>query len=1222
MNIHSYSHRHCSHLSREHRLIGFAGQATPEVPSKKPSEKPKETKWKLNTLLAAMGVSPGIRTGLDVLRSSIIGGGEETESDVAARTTTEAMEEHQRPPARRDAEKVAEEGNEEAKKGWLPQPVDELIGWSKSSPSGKVLKGAAIVAAGVGGFVILRSLWRAIRGKKKTEQKGLLSSIPKVLLIPFAGVLAYFGYKAVEPYFQKGAETAGFLGGIANAIQHPVQTVAGLFGGKKDLETDDDGTSGGITLDAGSGALTSQEVAKQTISAIDNSSQSIEQIRSVLAAELAKASRQNDADQAALKEVADLARDAESVDTLRQQLVDLVGPPEKKRDAEGILEGIGFGTFNGYLDVKEVLGTGFDILIEGSYSFELLQSWGSGEITKGEFFAYILPCLLLGDSYSLVMDGANLLLVSGEKIVTLTGSFWYELFMYAKTEDADAGELMSTWINGVMVFAVGLGALKTYERLRFGMKETLVWSAADVALWPVTVPGRVLRPVVQEDSASRAGYSRFARSAQRVFLQIPGRRFFKPTPGGLRARARNATLQQRNLDNADARDIPKIGAYKVAYNKAANELLYYVQSLPESEIPQWFLEAHKEARGKDAEISELNEKLIKRVIVKLPIFSKKGRNVLRDKAKAEYAKLQAAGDAATQAQKDAFDEARAKLEDRYPGAWDGLSEAKRKKQQKAMLENEVTDAYQNMQDENASTGSITQETQKDFDDAQSALEAAHPGAVEEWEKDLAQHMLREKDRAAFEKKLDEAFQKAKTENENSGTVSPETEQELQDAMNDLRAAHPGAAHAWEQRLARGERGGEGGPAEAPSAPEATPPTLDQCAQRAETLEVRIEGTQRILRTLVDVEGLDGNDSEVTQILAVADVVPSGALETVLSEVTSIENDLVQLRADTAQAEDMEGADRAQIENTLDLVLQDVGDTKAICELLARVNSGEDAQVVIDELNESAASEEDVEATDETVVSEVEETTVETNEDASQRAMERDTLDSVSSALNKSLERLDEIQEKMESDSDVSDIRSDLLEVYELTRVIVIDPSELQHFTSEAEVLQQRQSDLLGTIQTQLNAFGDADTEQNTPTVSEDTTTDSEQVFDATIVPGPPPLSRARKSGPPPLPENRRRNPQPPPRPGPEGSGVPDRSSPKPPFSGESSREGAPPVDPRFRSNDITMPAPGAVDIGDNLDTKSQEQDEDFRTAGLDTGKKDTKNRRGGDTDSSTDIKIK
>lgn len=246
-------------------------------------------------------------------------------------------------------------------------------------------------------------------------------------------------------------------------------------------------------------------------------------------------------------------------------------------------------------------------------------------------FTGALLAAIIKDGFDVVVDEMGVAIYSGSHLVPLTGTFAVQAWDYFYNKNMTpetTGDFVATYIEGTLVYASSLAALKMVTLNRVGKNANFLWEAG---LWPVytvkrgTQAGLTLvrgaSGLAFKESASRLTLSRMDAALTRNVRLRAGRRLTAGTAEGLNFRYEFAQDQQRLLESAQINSVltkneDAMKLFKTNLDKSIDEFGKYLKGMKAEEIPSGFLDAfHEVTKNKD--VSKLTRDQLAEILKKM-----------------------------------------------------------------------------------------------------------------------------------------------------------------------------------------------------------------------------------------------------------------------------------------------------------------------------------------------------------------------------------------------------------------------------------------------------------------------------------------------------------------------------------------------------------------------------------------------------------------------------
>lgn len=267
----------------------------------------------------------------------------------------------------------------------------------------------------------------------------------------------------------------------------------------------------------------------------------------------------------------------------------------KTKTGREALGGAKEGAQNAWDNVNENLGPGIAELMKLKAVREVL-SHPERYATRAEFMQAIVWATLKEGGSFIWSEGGGILCIGG-RLIQLEAEFGSELWEFVQTGEIDTGEMVATYVEGVLLYATSLQALKILTIGKYGKGVSTLWEAG---LWPYyTLKRVVVQPAVAGVKTARFGYEltqatgRPVLSGRRMALnmkyKLPRLDSMWKTADGLAAR--HAMLQEAMelRVHASARGHAALDAFDQLESKMLTNYQKYVQGLAKSnQLPEWF----------------------------------------------------------------------------------------------------------------------------------------------------------------------------------------------------------------------------------------------------------------------------------------------------------------------------------------------------------------------------------------------------------------------------------------------------------------------------------------------------------------------------------------------------------------------------------------------------------------------------------------------------------
>ena len=286
------------------------------------------------------------------------------------------------------------------------------------------------------------------------------------------------------------------------------------------------------------------------------------------------------------------------------------------------------GAENGLKNGLEILGPAARELITHEHTQKVLSE--RSKYTETEFAGALLSAFIQ-DGYDFVIDEAGIAVVAGGKLLQLTGTFYgqaYDYFYNQNMTPKTTGDLMATYVNGVLVFASSLAALKLVTLNRVGKNANML---LETGLWPIYTVKRgaqgsysLLRGTTEladSQSATRLTMSRMNATVTREVRLTAGRRLSAATPDGLHFRYEFAQDQRRLFESAEInerirKNADSLELFKVNMEKSIDEFGQYLKGMKEADIPPQFMDAFREVTS-NANVQKLTREQLSEILKKM-----------------------------------------------------------------------------------------------------------------------------------------------------------------------------------------------------------------------------------------------------------------------------------------------------------------------------------------------------------------------------------------------------------------------------------------------------------------------------------------------------------------------------------------------------------------------------------------------------------------------------
>lgn len=274
---------------------------------------------------------------------------------------------------------------------------------------------------------------------------------------------------------------------------------------------------------------------------------------------------------------------------------------------EDVVDPVAEGTYRGLDDMKTFFGPAFDALYEHENIRKVMESRDDYESS----FEYVqaIVTAALADGVHFAFDGATGFLSVGGKLISLTGEFGTILFGGLVDGELDTGDLLSVYVEGTVLYATSLVALKAITLNRYGRNANILWEAG---AWPVYTVKRTYdaakrtlsftHELASSSSATRLGFERKLGALNLKRLRLG--RFMGISEEGLALQHMLTVDQVRLLEKARASssvDPETLRLFETQEAKAVKQFREYLLKFVKKNggrLPDWFVRAQDASSAK------------------------------------------------------------------------------------------------------------------------------------------------------------------------------------------------------------------------------------------------------------------------------------------------------------------------------------------------------------------------------------------------------------------------------------------------------------------------------------------------------------------------------------------------------------------------------------------------------------------------------------------------